>query len=165
MISTNPTSVSGAAPPAWDDAMLRNPHAVADKRRRVRQMFAAIAPSYDLNNRLHSLWQDQRWRRQAVKMARLKPEDVVLDVACGTGDLALRFAKSLNLLLGEPPATGQVIGLDFTFEMLPLARQKARRRRRKVLSDRCDPEVINAIRGAGLDGEKFCADLLREPQV
>jgi demethylmenaquinone methyltransferase/2-methoxy-6-polyprenyl-1,4-benzoquinol methylase len=52
-----------SAGPAWDDALLANPHAVADKRRRVRQMFAAIAPSYDLNNRLHSLWQDQRWRR------------------------------------------------------------------------------------------------------
>ena len=43
MISTEPT--------AWNDALLKNPHAVADKRRRVQQMFAAIAPSYDLNNR------------------------------------------------------------------------------------------------------------------
>jgi demethylmenaquinone methyltransferase/2-methoxy-6-polyprenyl-1,4-benzoquinol methylase len=171
MISTDPPAVSPAesppspAPPAWDKALLRNPHAVADKRRRVRQMFAAIAPSYDLNNRLHSLWQDQRWRRQAVKMARLKPEDVVLDVACGTGDLALRFARSLNYLLGEPPATGQVMGVDFTFEMLPLAREKALRRRRKILSERCDPDVISAVRGTGPDGEKFCDDLLREPRV
>ena len=44
----------------WDDALLANPHAVADKRSRVQRMFAAIAPSYDLNNRLHSLWMDQR---------------------------------------------------------------------------------------------------------
>jgi demethylmenaquinone methyltransferase/2-methoxy-6-polyprenyl-1,4-benzoquinol methylase len=171
MISTDPSPVSPSeslespSPPAWDDALLRNPHAVADKRRRVRQMFAAIAPSYDLNNRLHSLWQDQRWRRQAVKMARLKPEDVVVDVACGTGDLTLKYAALLGWLLGEPPATGQVIGVDFTFEMLPLARQKALRRRRKVLSERCDPEVMNALRGSGPDGERFCADLLREPRV
>src|SRR5437762_2183167 len=76
---------------AWDDALLKNPHAVADKRRRVQQMFAAIAPSYDINNRLHSLWQDQRWRRKAVKLAELKATDVVVDVACGTGDLIEAF--------------------------------------------------------------------------
>ena len=64
MISTDSATddATPAAPPnpAWDDALLRNPHAVADKRSRVQKMFAAIAPSYDLNNRLHSLWMDQR---------------------------------------------------------------------------------------------------------
>ena len=80
---------------AWDDTLLANPHAQADKRDRVRRMFAAIAPSYDLNNRLHSLWQDQRWRRKAVKLASLKATDVVVDVACGTGDLSIEFADSL----------------------------------------------------------------------
>ena len=48
-------------------------------------MFAAIAPSYDLNNRLHSLWMDQRWRKKAVKLAGVKPTDTIVDVACGTG--------------------------------------------------------------------------------
>jgi demethylmenaquinone methyltransferase/2-methoxy-6-polyprenyl-1,4-benzoquinol methylase len=99
----------------WDQNLLRDPHAVADKRDRVRKMFAAIAPSYDLNNRLHSLWQDQRWRRKAVKLANLKATDVVVDVACGTGDLTLKFA------LAKPQAA---IGVDFTFEMLPIARSK-----------------------------------------
>jgi len=80
---------------AWNDELLTNPHAVADKRRRVQEMFAAIAPSYDINNRLHSLWQDQRWRKKAVKLAEVKPEDRILDVACGTGDLTLAFAKHL----------------------------------------------------------------------
>ena len=64
---------------------------MADKRSRVQRMFAAIAPSYDLNNRLHSLWMDQAWRRKAVKLAELKPTDRVVDVACGTGDLTLAF--------------------------------------------------------------------------
>ncbi len=114
----NPSSAPAfAAQPAWDDALLANPHAVADKRRRVRQMFAAIAPSYDLNNRLHSLWQDQRWRRNAVKLAAVKPTDVVVDVACGTGDLTLAFASA------HPQAA---IGIDFTFEMLPIANRKSR---------------------------------------
>ena len=114
--------------PAWDERLLRDPHAVADKRERVRKMFAAIAPSYDLNNRLHSLWQDQRWRRKAVKLAKLQENDVVVDVACGTGDLTISMAHGLWPNVGDwPPARGQAIGIDFTFEMLPLARAKARR--------------------------------------
>src|SRR5688500_12788588 len=112
-------SATEATSPVWNDALLVDPHAVADKRSRVRRMFAAIAPSYDLNNRLHSLWMDQRWRRKAVKLAEPRPEDVVVDVACGTGDLALAFEDALGA-----NASGRVIGIDFTFEMLPLAREK-----------------------------------------
>lgn len=119
-LPVQPTSPSDAASPAWDKASLRNPHAVADKRRRVQRMFAAIAPSYDLNNRLHTLWMDQAWRRKAVQLASLKPGDAVVDVACGTGDLTLKFAKALRGLAGA----GRAMGVDFTFEMLPLAAAK-----------------------------------------
>jgi demethylmenaquinone methyltransferase / 2-methoxy-6-polyprenyl-1,4-benzoquinol methylase len=113
-------------PPAWDTDTLRDPHGIADKRRRVRQMFTAIAPSYDLNNRLHSLWLDQHWRKTAVKLAQLAPNDVVIDVACGTGDLTLLMARQLSRLSGnDRRSTGQVIGIDFTFAMLPLAVRKA----------------------------------------
>jgi demethylmenaquinone methyltransferase/2-methoxy-6-polyprenyl-1,4-benzoquinol methylase len=116
--------------PAWDDKLLANPHAVADKRLRVQKMFAAIAPSYDLNNRLHSLWMDQRWRRKAVKLAELKATDRVVDVACGTGDLAAKFYGALWFLQQSGhrnlihPSAGQVIGVDFTFPMLTVARVK-----------------------------------------
>jgi len=96
----------------WDDALLANPHAVSDKRRRVQRMFAAIAPSYDVNNRLHSLWMDQSWRRRAVRLANVQPTDTVVDIACGTGDLALAFHRG---------GAATVLGIDFTFEMLPLA--------------------------------------------
>ncbi len=78
-------------------------------------MFAAIARSYDLNNRLHSFGRDQSWRRAAVRAARVQPTDHVLDVACGTGDLARAF-------LGAKPA--RIVGLDFTPEMLAIARDK-----------------------------------------
>src|SRR5687767_8033374 len=110
-------------PAVWNDALLANPHAVADKRTRVQKMFAAIAPSYDLNNRLHSLCMDQRWRRIAVDKASLQWTDYVLDVACGTGDLTLEFTRKLQSWLPHPfekdqATQNRIIGIDFTFEML-----------------------------------------------
>src|SRR5690606_23777399 len=84
------TPASGAV---WTDADLAaSPHARADKADRVRRMFAAIAGSYDLNNRVHSLGLDQAWRRRAVRAAGVRPGETVLDVACGTGDLTETFA-------------------------------------------------------------------------
>lgn len=116
--------------PVCNDQFLANPHAAADKRTRVQKMFAAIAPSYDLNNRIHSLWQDQRWRKKAVKLAELKPTDRVVDVACGTGDLTAKFYGAIwfhqqqghrNLIY---PPVAQVIGIDFTLDMLLVGRRK-----------------------------------------
>ncbi len=78
-------------------------------------MFSAIAGSYDLNNRVHSLWRDQAWRRYAVRAAAVRPGDRVLDVACGTGDLTEQFARS---------DAAEVIGVDFTPAMLDIARTK-----------------------------------------
>ena len=104
--------------PAWTDQDLsENPHENAEKASRVQKMFSAIAPSYDINNRVHSMWRDQAWRRAAVKMAELKPGDQVVDVACGTGDLSMAFADALD-------ANGSVTGVDFTHEMLVVAEQK-----------------------------------------
>lgn len=104
--------------PAWSPPELASPHQQADKPRRVQAMFAAIARSYDLNNRLHSLWQDQAWRRFAVRAAGVRVGDRVLDCACGTGDLTRLFARAN----GE--AAAEVVGLDFTPEMLEVAREK-----------------------------------------
>ena len=117
MASSAPAAPPPAAEPAWTDPLLANPHAVNDKAARVNRMFSAIAPSYDLNNRLHSLWMDQHWRNVAVKMADVRETDRVVDVACGTGDLTLKFARK--------NAAGKTLGIDFTYAMLPLAREKA----------------------------------------
>ncbi len=57
-----------------------------EKVRRVRSMFDAIAPRYDLLNRLMTFGLDRGWRKAAVKGLGLPPGSVVLDVACGTGD-------------------------------------------------------------------------------
>lgn len=78
-------------------------------------MFASIARRYDLNNHLHSMGMDRGWRRVAVTMSEVPEGARVLDVACGTGDLSEAFART--------PAA-EVVGLDFTREMLEVARTR-----------------------------------------
>ncbi|MBG80044.1 MAG: bifunctional demethylmenaquinone methyltransferase/2-methoxy-6-polyprenyl-1,4-benzoquinol methylase UbiE [Phycisphaerae bacterium] len=108
---------------AWDSSRLKaDPHADPEKASRVQRMFGAIAERYDLNNRLHSLGRDQAWRKRAVRMSMLNPSDDVLDVACGTGDLTEAFAKA---------GARTVQGVDFTPQMLDLARVKAQKRKRR----------------------------------
>ncbi|MEM1210793.1 MAG: bifunctional demethylmenaquinone methyltransferase/2-methoxy-6-polyprenyl-1,4-benzoquinol methylase UbiE [Planctomycetota bacterium] len=133
----SPAYPAPAAPPAeegpaWDGGTLRgDPHERADKARRVRDMFTAIAGKYDLNNRVHSFGQDQRWRQATVRAAGLKAGHRVVDVACGTGDLTVAFADAMASLgsgagaeAGRPP----VVGIDYTLAMLPIAVTKTARR-------------------------------------
>jgi demethylmenaquinone methyltransferase/2-methoxy-6-polyprenyl-1,4-benzoquinol methylase len=80
----------------------------------IRGMFAAVAPRYDLLNRLLSLRQDVRWRRRLVAALAAAPPGRVLDLATGTGDVAFAIA-------GRP-----AFGADFCLDMLALARTKAR---------------------------------------
>ena len=89
------------------------------KARAVREMFGEIAPRYDLLNRLLSGGVDQRWRRLAVRLATEKAPRRILDVATGTGDVALLLKRA------RPEA--EVVGGDFTPQMLELARAKAER--------------------------------------
>ena len=100
--------------PVWTADSLADPHRVGDKARRVRHMFDAIAPSYRLVNTLASVGRDASWRRRGVALARVRPDDDVLDVACGTGDFARAFAA------GEPTPRS-VRGTDFSGNMLRLA--------------------------------------------
>ena len=103
---------------AWNSENLaEDPHAVEDKNKRVERMFTAIARRYDINNRLHSMWRDQVWRSRTVRAAQLDGSEDVVDVACGTGDLAMAFYKA---------HVRSVIGIDFTKAMLDLAIVKAK---------------------------------------
>ena len=95
--------------PAWDADLLRAPHEAADKRERVRRMFDAIAPRYRLVNSLFSGGRDAVWRRRTVAIAGVGPDDDVLDVACGTGDLARAFLRA---------GPRSVVGCDFSHRML-----------------------------------------------
>jgi demethylmenaquinone methyltransferase / 2-methoxy-6-polyprenyl-1,4-benzoquinol methylase len=80
----------------------------------VRSMFDRIAPVYDAMNRVMTAGLDRRWRRETAT-AVVRPGDLVLDICCGTGDLALADAA----------AGGRVTGLDFSSAMLERAQRKA----------------------------------------
>ena len=84
---------------------------------RVRQMFAEIAPRYDLMNHVLSLNIDRHWRAKTLRILNLKSGESVLDTCTGTGDLALAIARRLG-------KGTDVIGSDFCFEMLDLAQKK-----------------------------------------
>lgn len=83
----------------------------------VRDMFESIAPRYDLLNRLLSLRQDVYWRRKMVSEIKTSDTGVLLDVACGTGDVALEIIR-------QKGSGVNVFGIDFSTSMLTLAKDK-----------------------------------------
>lgn len=84
----------------------------------VRAMFDRIAGFYDVMNTVMTAGLHHRWRSRAADLAELGAGDSALDVACGTGDLAIELARRVG-------AGGEVIGSDFAEEMLDRARRKA----------------------------------------
>ena len=81
---------SGPEATSWDRESLPEGD---DKVRAVRDMFDAIAPRYDLVNRIMTFRLDVRWRRRAVRALELAPGSRVLDLASGTGDLCIDLAR------------------------------------------------------------------------
>ena len=74
----------------------------------VDAMFDAIAPGYDVTNRVISLGLDVGWRRRSVLSLGLAPESVVLDLACGTGDLCLELARHGLTAVGVDRSAGML---------------------------------------------------------
>lgn len=81
-----------------------------EKAHQVNDLFNRISRYYDLMNRLISLWQDVRWRKQVINMADLKPGSQLLDVGAGTGDLT-------RMALRKQPGV-QAVAADFTLGMM-----------------------------------------------
>jgi demethylmenaquinone methyltransferase/2-methoxy-6-polyprenyl-1,4-benzoquinol methylase len=96
------------------------PMTVDKSESRIRQMFGEIAPRYDFLNHFLSLGIDKYWRWQTVRRVWPVGEARILDLCCGTGDLALAYAKKLA-------SGGRILGADFCHEMLALGRRKAAR--------------------------------------
>jgi demethylmenaquinone methyltransferase / 2-methoxy-6-polyprenyl-1,4-benzoquinol methylase len=83
----------------------------------VRAMFDRIARVYDLMNSVMTAGMHHRWRERAVDLSGVGPGDRALDVATGTGDLAIALKRRVG-------PSGEVIGSDFSDQMLELARRK-----------------------------------------
>lgn len=95
-----------------------------DKAAMVQDMFDAIAPRYDLVNRIMTFRLDVRWRRRAVRDLRLAPGSRVLDLAAGTGDLCIDLRRA-----GLEP-----VSMDLSFGMLSNDRSGAPRAQADILS-------------------------------
>ena len=85
---------------------------------RVRDMFGEIAGRYDFLNHLLSLNIDRYWRWRTVRIVPPAPGAKILDLCTGTGDLALAYHRAAG-------GKAQIIGADFCYQMLDIARQKA----------------------------------------
>src|SRR5438552_3140113 len=98
------------------------PAELLDKREvRIRRMFNAIAPSYDLLNHLLSLNIDKYWRWRTTRMAPPDGDAPILDLCTGTGDLALAYDRAADRRV-------PVVAADFCHAMLVRAGQKVHRR-------------------------------------
>ncbi|MGV6828659.1 MAG: bifunctional demethylmenaquinone methyltransferase/2-methoxy-6-polyprenyl-1,4-benzoquinol methylase UbiE [Flavobacteriales bacterium] len=87
-----------------------------NKKKQVEQMFDTISGNYDDLNRVISLGTDVGWRKKVLKMVNSKKPESILDIATGTGDLAIIFAKNTK-------AT-KIVGLDISEGMLAVAKKK-----------------------------------------
>ncbi|SNB46349.1 bifunctional demethylmenaquinone methyltransferase/2-methoxy-6-polyprenyl-1,4-benzoquinol methylase UbiE [Geobacter sp. DSM 9736] len=92
---------------------------LSEKGERIQQMFDSIAPRYDFLNRLLSFGIDRRWRRFAVRQIQWHEGARALDIATGTGDVALEIAS-------QTPSSVTIVGADFSREMVELGKEKVR---------------------------------------
>ena len=106
---------------SWDTDRLPEGEA---KVTAVREMFDAIAPRYDLVNRIMTFRLDTRWRRKAVRLLGLAPGSLVLDLASGTGDLCVDLER-----VGIRP-----LSMDLSFGMLAADRSGAPRSQADILN-------------------------------
>jgi demethylmenaquinone methyltransferase/2-methoxy-6-polyprenyl-1,4-benzoquinol methylase len=96
----------------------------------IQKMFANIARRYDFLNHFLSFSFDLYWRKKAIREARLSEGGVVLDVCCGTGDLAIALYKDVEatpegvMFIRRTVPSTRIVGIDFCYEMLRLGRDK-----------------------------------------
>ena len=137
-------------------------HARPDKTpSRIAGMFDAIAPRYDLLNRVLSAGLDRRWRDRAVDALELAQGARVLDLCTGTADLAIATVRRV------PGAT--VVGVDFAGAMLRLGLSKVRDARSRSLDSarprRCDPHSCRPVRRATRRRSRSASGTWRSPSA
>jgi demethylmenaquinone methyltransferase/2-methoxy-6-polyprenyl-1,4-benzoquinol methylase len=88
---------------------------MSDKKKQVKRIFDSIAFRYDFLNHFLSFGIDHYWRKKALKLTEVNSDSIILDVACGTGDVAIRARKM---------GATKIYGADFSHNMLKLFNQK-----------------------------------------
>jgi demethylmenaquinone methyltransferase / 2-methoxy-6-polyprenyl-1,4-benzoquinol methylase len=127
-------------------------------RTNVHQMFDRISRRYDLLNHLLSLGLDFYWRRRAVDKLDEKPNQRILDLACGTGDLALAAAKRLN-------NDCLVIAIDRAPLMLQIAAEKISRRRADSISLALGDGMALPVKDASIDAAMIAFGIRNMPDT
>lgn len=108
-------------------------------------MFDNIAPTYDKINHIMSLNIDRMWRRRVMRIVRRSKAKKIMDVATGTGDLAIAMAKRVDRT--------QILGVDLSEEMLAVARQKVQKQGldERIMLVKGDAENLSMVADGTID--------------
>ncbi|MBO7263047.1 MAG: bifunctional demethylmenaquinone methyltransferase/2-methoxy-6-polyprenyl-1,4-benzoquinol methylase UbiE [Alistipes sp.] len=115
------------------------------KKEQVEQMFDNIAPTYDKLNHIMSLNIDRVWRRRVMRIVRRSKAHKIMDVATGTGDLAIAMAKRVDRT--------QILGVDLSEEMLAVARRKVEKQglEERIMLEKGDAENLDMVTTESID--------------
>lgn len=115
------------------------------KKEQVEEMFDNIAPTYDRLNHIMSLNIDRIWRRRVMRIIRRAKPQRIMDVATGTGDLAIAMARKVN--------EAQILGVDLSEEMLSEARKKIKRLELedRITLEKGDAENLTMVASESVD--------------
>ena len=115
------------------------------KKEQVEEMFDNIAPTYDRLNHIMSLNIDRIWRRRVMRIIRRAKPQRIMDVATGTGDLAIAMARKVN--------EAHILGVDLSEEMLSEARKKIKRLEleKRITLEKGDAENLTIVASESVD--------------
>ena len=115
------------------------------KKEQVEEMFDNIAPTYDRLNHIMSLNIDRIWRRRVMRIIRRAKPQRIMDVATGTGDLAIAMARKVN--------EAHILGVDLSEEMLSEARKKIKRLEleKRISLEKGDAENLTMLASESVD--------------
>lgn len=115
------------------------------KKEQVEYMFDNIAPTYDKLNHILSFNIDRIWRRRVMRIVRRSHAHKIMDVATGTGDLAIAMAKRVDRT--------HILGIDLSEEMLQVARQKIEKQglEERIIVEKGDAENLSMVSTESID--------------
>lgn len=115
------------------------------KKEQVEEMFDNIAPNYDKLNHIMSFNLDRTWRRRVMRIVRRSKAKKIMDIATGTGDLAITMAKRIDRT--------QILGVDLSEEMLAVARQKIQKQglEERIMLEKGDAESLDMVESGTID--------------